>query len=175
MDLILKKLYDTNVSSYKKTFSKFLHCSDVYLNELIIFITLSEFLSKSYYPPFEIKTYITKLQNMYLLSNLTISSDSLTQISFENDMYTYFNKKSKCTYIDDITINIIYGVNMKRLTVSNLTNIDDLKKILFNNFNLEPSLQTISFSNQILKDNLTLGEYFINNSDTLYLFSNQSA
>jgi hypothetical protein len=175
MDSILKTLYDKNIFYYKKKLSEILDCSDVYLNELIIFITLSEFLSKSYYPPFEIKTYITKLQNMYLLTNLIISSDSLTQISFQDDMYKYFNKKSKCTYIEDITINIVYGVNMKRLIVSNLINIDDLKKILFNNFNLEPSLQTISFSNQILKNNLTLGEYFINNSDTLYLFSNQSA
>jgi hypothetical protein len=175
MDLVLKTLYDKNISYYKNIFTQILHCSDVYLRELIIFITLSEFLAKSYYPPFEIKSYITKLKNNNLLSKLVISDDPETQILFKENILTYFNIKSKCTYIEEITINIVYGVNMKRLSISNLTKLDDLKNILFNNFNLVPSLQTISFSNQILKNNLSVGEYFINNSDTLYLFSNQSA
>lgn len=55
-----KELYTMYSKLYKKPISLLLNASDQYIEEFIIFIVLSK--SKSYYPPFEIKYYIDKLQ-----------------------------------------------------------------------------------------------------------------
>jgi len=176
MEPELNTLYKNNITLYKTQFKNLLQISDAYLNELIMFITLSEFLSKSYYPPFEIKTFITKLhQNNYPFAKIVLSDNPLTQISFQTDLFEYFHIESKCTYAANINVFVIYGINIKDLTVSNLTKLDDFRQILFEKFNLDQSYLTIKFSNKFLTENLTLGEYFINNLDKIYLYSLQSA
>ena len=131
-----------------------MHLIYIYIIELIIFITLS--IENKYYPPFEIKYYINKLKNNNCLIPIfdNISDDITTQLLFKKD----------------ITIYIKYGVNMKRLTISNSINLDKLKIILYKEFNINNTNNNkIIFSNEILLENITIGEYFIEDGYSIYL------
>ena len=159
--------YKKNTMIYKDTCSEILQTSYKYTDELIIFITLASL--SYYYPPFEISRYLNILkENNIKLPVLLISDDINIEKKFKDDMYKYFNKESTCTSIENITINVRYKVNFKKVRVSNLIKLDDLKLLVKKEFNIVEDI-FIVFSNEILLNNKRIGEYFIEDGYTIYI------